>query len=242
MGLSQNHSTDSGGITSALHRCIQNSLGISGAPAGVLCCLRSRSHHKSQVSFVWEGGSFIFRIYRELAVVGFLKGLLISVSILEPLKTMALGWEGPALVLICFMGGLLAENFVVKLSRIRKRRTSEARGLEILRCVSDTTCQCHGDSPLALQDWMQPAKCWALPAPFTLGGEMAACRIRPSMPGKSDSPSQLPHKGERSSVTPETISKTEHRQAGASHRCSAASPNSWGFIRLDIVPAFGIHR
>lgn len=92
-----NKSSDSCGITSALHHCIQNSLSIRAAAAGFLCCLRSRSHHKSHVSGGWEGGSFAFRVYHELAGVVSFKRLLIFTSISDPQKTVAFAWEGPDL-------------------------------------------------------------------------------------------------------------------------------------------------
>lgn len=39
------------------------------------------------------------------------------VSILDPLRTMGLAWKDPDQLLICFMGGLLAE------SKIRGKKT-----------------------------------------------------------------------------------------------------------------------
>lgn len=136
--LNLNKSTDSSGVTSALHRCTQSSLSLSRAAAGFLCCLRSRSKHKAQVSSGWEGVSF-FKSTMDWQW-SFFERLLVFVAISDPPKTMALAWEGPDLLLICFMGGLLAENFDLELSkRIRKRRASEVGGFEIRGFASDTS-------------------------------------------------------------------------------------------------------
>lgn len=160
---------------------------------------------------------------------------------------MALAWEGPDLLLICFMGGLLAENFNPELTGIRKR-TSEVKGLEIRGSVSDTSLVTSNMESrlqhykIECRSYYQRARCWAFPAPFTLGEEMAAWWIRPcGCQGRPIAPS--------SSYTRRRDSQS-HQKPGAlstgrlvlSHWRMDASLNSWGFNRLDIVPAFGIHR
>lgn len=122
-----NKSTDSCGITSALHHCIQNSLSIRGSAAGFLCCLRSRSHHKSQVSGGWEGGSFAFRVYHDLAGVGFFwKAVDICIH-LRSTENSGSSMGRSRSVTNLFGGRTYSREFW---SRIRKRR-NKVRGLGI---------------------------------------------------------------------------------------------------------------
>lgn len=192
---------------------------------------------------------FYFSSLPSVGSGSFLKRLLMFVSILDPLKTMALVWEGPDLLLICFMGGLLAENFDPELNRIRKRRTSEVRGLEIRGFASDTSLVTSNmESHLwhykvECKSYHQPARCWGLPAPFTLGEETAACRIRPcGCQRRPTAPSSSCTRRRDLQSHQKPYQRLSTGKLVFSHRRMDASPNSWGFNRLDIVPAFGIHR
>ena len=162
---------------------------------------------------------------------------------------MALVWEGPDLLLLCCMGGLLAEDFDPELNRIRKRRTSEVRGLEIRGFAPDTSLvTCNMESHLRhykikWKSYHQPARCWVLPAPFTLGGEMAACRIRPcGCQGRPIAPSSSCTRRRDPQSHQKPYQRLSTGKLVLSRQRTDASPNSWGFNRLDIVPAFAIHR
>lgn len=89
-----------------------------------LGCLRTE--HESQVSFGWGGGSFILQVCHGWQW-SFLERLLMFVSILDLLKTMALACEGPDPMLICFTGGLLAENFDPELNKNWKKKNKSCQ-------------------------------------------------------------------------------------------------------------------
>lgn len=66
---------------------------------------------------IWLGrGSFILQVCHGWQWL-FLERLLMFVSILDLPKIMALAWEGPDPVLICFTGGFLAHNFEPELNK-----------------------------------------------------------------------------------------------------------------------------
>lgn len=179
----------------------------------------------------------------------FFERLLVFVAISDPPKTMALAFEGPDLLLICFMGGLLAENFDLELSkRITKRRASEVGGFEIRGFASNTSLLIDNmESPLRhykikYKSCHPPAWCLALPAPFATGRETAACRMRPCRcKGRLTAPSSH-HTRRRGPQWHQKHSQSlSMSRLVSGHGRRDASPNSWDFNRLDIVPALGIH-
>lgn len=157
---------------------------------------------------------------------------MIFVSILDPLKTMALAWEGPDLLLICFMEGLLTEDVDPEFTGIRKRRTSEVRGLQVGGSASDTSLV---TSNMESRLWHCKIECRStckVPSTsssfYTWWGDGSLQDGALWAPGKSASPFQLPHKEERSSAAAET-GCTEHRQAGVQSLAYGCLTEQLGF-------------